>query len=72
MADYRDVMHARHEADEARANLSRYAGALEDADRTDNGLGNALGLEAVCLELRLLGVIIDYSMCQTVAAVGRV
>lgn len=71
MADWRDVMNARSEADAAQRDADAYAGALEDADRTDNGLGLMLAARAICLELRALGTTLDYSAAGICNTVGR-
>jgi len=53
-------MDARQNADAAFRELNLYGGALEDADRTDNGLAVVLASRALCRELRALSVLIDY------------
>jgi hypothetical protein len=62
MADWRDVMHARREADEARTSADTYASRLEDGHGCDDGLPTLLASRAVCLELRALGMVLDYSL----------
>lgn len=61
MADWRDVMEARHNADAALSDVNAYGGSLEDGDRSDNGLGQLLAARALCLELRALGTLIDHA-----------
>lgn len=53
MADWKDVMHARREADSA---LSR----LEDAGTGNAALATMLAARAVCLELRAHAMLLDY------------
>jgi hypothetical protein len=60
MADYRDVMHARHEADSALASADAYGGQIEDGREGDGALAALLAARAVCLELRALGMVINY------------
>lgn len=57
MADWRDVMTARTEADQA-------LDAMEGGTKSQPDLVEALltGARAVCLELRALGVTLDYGL----------
>ena len=61
MADWRDVMTARREADTARSDVDAYGGRLEDTGTGDAALAVMLAARAICLELRALGTIIDYT-----------
>jgi len=61
MADWRDVMHARSEADSARSDVDAYGGRLEDTGTGDAVLATMLAARAICLELRALGMLIDHA-----------
>ena len=61
MADWRDVMNARSEADAARSDVDAYGGRLEDTGTGDPALATMLAARAICLELRALAMLIDHS-----------
>jgi hypothetical protein len=61
MADWRDVMYARSEADSARSDVDAYGGRIEDTGTGDAALATMLGARAICLELRALGMLIDHA-----------
>lgn len=64
MADWKDVMHARHEADDRVKSLEIFAGQIEEGHfmrPADDALALALGAAAICHELRALAVAIDYA-----------
>jgi hypothetical protein len=60
MANWRDVVHARSEADAARSDVDAYGGRLEDTGAGDPSLALMLGSRAICLELRALATLLDY------------
>lgn len=62
MADWRDVMGARSDADAALASVETLAGLIQDGRRSSNEYALALLLvgAALCYELRALGVTHDY------------
>lgn len=61
MADWRDVMHARSEADAALSSADSYGGQIEDGRTGDPALASLVAARAVCLELRALGTLIDHA-----------
>jgi hypothetical protein len=68
MADFRDVIHARHDADAALGEIYTLGGTLEDGRTLPAGLDVLLSARAICLELRALALTID---CSLSARAGR-
>ena len=62
MADWRDVMNARQQADESLGMLA-YAQTREEMRGRNADAGTALlsAARAICLELRALGTLLDYA-----------
>lgn len=71
MADYRDTMNARSQADSDLRNADAYGGAIEDGRTADPSLAVLLATRAVCSELRVLSVTLDYVMTAHTNATGR-
>lgn len=61
MADFRDVMHARTAADNARHDVEVLAGKLEDQGMLKE-VAMLLAASAICLELRALVTQLDHSI----------
>jgi hypothetical protein len=62
VADWRDVMEARADADRARREaLDRQDAVPQHAD-TVQALATCLAGRAICLELRALGTVIDFAL----------
>lgn len=62
MADWRDVMEARHTADAQLGVLREALRGLEPiADDVPAALATLTASAAICLELRALGMILDYA-----------
>lgn len=71
MADYRDTMHARSAADDERRNAQAYGSSIEDGRTSDPALAVLLACEALCSELRVLSVTLDYALTAHTNAVAR-
>jgi hypothetical protein len=66
MADWRDVMDARAEADSA---LGAFDRLIEQADQSSLAEATALvglTMQALCLELRALGTLLDYALYKPI------
>lgn len=61
MADWRDVMTARREADSAASSADAYGAQIEDGRVSDSALASLLAARVVALELRALAMLLDYS-----------
>lgn len=64
MADWRDVMYARAEADSRVSSLEAFAGRIEDSNTVTEReftLAFALTGAAICHELRALSTLIDHA-----------
>lgn len=72
MADYRDTMDARSQADSDLQNADAYGSAIEDGRTPDTALAVLLAARAVCSELRVLSATLDYAFGAHAAATGRV
>lgn len=70
MADWQDVTNARGAADLALSDVDALGSAIEDG-RGDGSLGQLLGDRAVALELRALGLTIDYALTTLAGAIGH-
>lgn len=71
MADYADTMHARWKADEDLRMADAYGGSIEDGRTSDTALAVLLAARAVCSELRVLSVTLDYCFSAHTPATGR-
>lgn len=71
MADWRDVMNARSDADAARGLMDSLGSVIEDGGHRDPALATLLAADAICLELRALGMIIDQALGVHAGALGR-
>lgn len=70
MADWRDVMDARREADDALADNDCYGANVAERDHDTAPLAVPLAARAIALELRALGTTIDYAMGAHTQAVA--
>lgn len=70
MADWRDVMNARADADEALQSADNYGVQIKDG-MADGDLTVLLAARAVCLELRALSVLLGHEIAANTRALSR-
>lgn len=64
MTDTDVIMRARRIADAERRSVSNYGSAIEDGREGDVALAILVAASAICAELRVLSMVIDYSAVQ--------
>lgn len=72
MADRSDLVYARSQAQKALDGVGNYGWAIEDGRTSDPAVATLLAAEAICTELRALGVTLEYCTDQAIKAGGAI